>query len=104
MVQKSRGPGSGVVGAAVSTATNLDGSYFGTSFPQIFITTFENMMEQPPRVYLYEPKICGFNIVGQRGSKYFDPQQVSAYKRLDKNEKTENRCKNPACSQKNKNS
>lgn len=27
----------------------------------------------PPKIYHYEPKIFGFNIVGKRGSKYFDP-------------------------------
>ena len=45
MVQKFRGPGSGTLGAAVQTATNLDGSFFGVSFPQIFISSFENMIE-----------------------------------------------------------
>ena len=83
MVQKAKQPGSGTLGAAVSTATNLDGSYFGCSFPQIFLTTFDNMIEQPPKVYLYEPKICGFNIVGKRGSKYYNPQKFSAYKEVD---------------------
>ena len=33
MVQKAKSPSSGTLGAAVSTATNLDGSYFGCSFP-----------------------------------------------------------------------
>lgn len=27
----------------------------------------------PPKVHFYEPKISGFNIVGKRGSHYFDP-------------------------------
>jgi len=27
----------------------------------------------PPKIYHYEPKICGFNIVGKRGSKFFEP-------------------------------
>ena len=89
MVQKSRGPGSGTLGAAVPTATNLDGSYFGCSFPQMFITSFENFMEQSPKVYLYEPKISGFNIVGQRGSKYHNLQEVSAYNKQSQNEKRE---------------
>jgi hypothetical protein len=58
MVQKPK------LGGGVQTATNLDGSYFGQSFPQIFLTTFDNMIEQPPKVYLYEPKISGFRIAG----------------------------------------
>jgi hypothetical protein len=27
----------------------------------------------PPKIYHYEPKICGFKIAGKRGSKYFQP-------------------------------
>ena len=37
-------------------------------------------MEMPPKVYLYTPQIKGFKIVGQRGSKYFNPETVSVYK------------------------
>lgn len=40
MVQKAKTGGGGV-----QTATNLDGSYFGASFPQIFLSTFDNMIE-----------------------------------------------------------
>lgn len=39
------------------------------------------MIEQPMKVYLYEPKICGFNIAGQRGSKYFNPNHMSVYQK-----------------------
>ena len=39
MVQKAK------TGGGVQTATNLDGSYFGASFPQIFLSTFDNMIE-----------------------------------------------------------
>lgn len=67
MIQKSRPEG------GVQTATNLDGCFFGQSFPQIFLNEFANMIEQPPNVYFYEPKISGFKIVGQRGSKYYKP-------------------------------
>ena len=42
MVQKVKSEG------GVQTATNLDGSYFGMTFPQLLLTTFENMTEQPP--------------------------------------------------------
>ena len=73
MVQKPK-PGGGM-----QTATNLDGSYFGQSFPQIFLMTFDNMIEQPPKVFLYEPKIAGFNIAGARGSKFFKPACMSIY-------------------------
>ena len=63
----------------VQTSTNLDGSYFGQSFPQIFLSNFDNMIEQPPKVYFYEPKIHGFRIAGQRGSKYFNPARTSVF-------------------------
>ena len=49
MVQKPKS------GGGVQTATNLDGAYFGSAFPQMFLMTFDNMIEQPPKVYLYEP-------------------------------------------------
>lgn len=78
MVQKYRPPQGNNPGG-VQTATNLDGAYFGASLPNIFITWHENLMEQPPKVYLYEPQISGFKLVGQRGSKYFNPPKVSAY-------------------------
>jgi hypothetical protein len=41
--------------------------------------TFDNMIEQPPNVFLYQPKIAGFNIAGSRGSKYFKPATMSIY-------------------------
>ena len=50
MVQKLKSGGN-----SVQTATNLDGAYFGSSFPQMFLSAFNNMIEQPPKVYLYEP-------------------------------------------------
>ena len=51
-------------GGNVSTATNLDGSYFGSTFPHIFMESFGNYIEMPPKVYLYQPQIKGFKIVG----------------------------------------
>ena len=57
----------------MQTATNLDGAYFGSYLPQIFLAWNENLVEQAPKVYLYEPQIQGFKIAGQRGSKYFNP-------------------------------
>jgi len=44
------------------------------------------MIEQPPNVFLYEPKIHGFNIVGQRGSKYFNPARRSVFSKPIKTE------------------
>ena len=61
----------------MQTATNLDGAYFGSSFPQMFIAWNEDLMEQSPKVYYYEPQISGFKIVGQRGSKFYNPAKKS---------------------------
>jgi len=71
MVQKWRAHERG--SGSVQTATNLDGAYFGSSLPHIFIAWHKNLVEMPPKIYLYEPQISGFKIVGQRGSKYFNP-------------------------------
>ena len=68
MYQKPRAEG------GMQTASNLDGSCFGQSFPQVFLSTFDNMIEQPPSVFYYEPKISGFRIAGSRGSKYYLPE------------------------------
>ncbi len=52
---------------------NIDGSYFGTSFPAQIMNEFPNAVVLPPKVYFYEPKIFGFTLFGKRGSKYYDP-------------------------------
>lgn len=50
---------------------NVDGVCFGTSFPHVFLKHYPTAVILPPKVYLYEPKIYGFHVVGKRGSKYF---------------------------------
>ncbi len=48
---------------------DVDGAYFGTSFPHMFLQTYPEFVPQqgaPP----YVPRIYGFRIYGQRGSKY----------------------------------
>jgi hypothetical protein len=54
-------------------SVNVDGAYFGTSFPHIFIKHFPEAVILPPKIFFYEPKIFGFNISGKRGSHYFEP-------------------------------
>ena len=54
-------------------SVNIDGAFFGTSFPHHFLKHYRQAVILPPKIYHYEPKIFGFNIVGKRGSKYFDP-------------------------------
>ena len=52
---------------------NIDGAYFGSSFPHIFLKHYPEAVILPPKVYFYEPKIFGFNVYKKRGSTYFDP-------------------------------
>lgn len=52
---------------------NLDGAFFGTSFPHAFLKHYPLAVILPPKVHFYEPKISGFKIAGKRGSKYYDP-------------------------------
>lgn len=54
---------------------NIDGAYFGTSFPHTFLLHYPEAVILPPKVYFYEPKIFGFKVAGKRGSKYFEPTQ-----------------------------
>lgn len=56
-----------------SREVNLDGAFFGTSFPHAFLKHYPLAVILPPKVHFYEPKISGFKIVGKRGSCYFDP-------------------------------
>lgn len=54
-------------------AVNIDGAFFGTSFPHHFLKHYPQAVILPPKIYHYEPKIYGFKVVGKRGSKYYDP-------------------------------
>lgn len=54
-------------------SVNIDGAFFGTSFPHHFLKHYKQAVILPPKIYHYEPKIFGFKMVGKRGSKYFDP-------------------------------
>ena len=53
---------------------NIDGAYFGSSFPHCFIKHYPDAIILPPKIYLYEPKIFGFNIYKKKGSKYYQPE------------------------------
>lgn len=60
-----------------SRSVNIDGAYFGTSFPHLFLKHYPEAVILPPKIYLYEPKIYGFKVYGKRGSKYFKPTEGS---------------------------
>jgi casein kinase II subunit beta len=52
---------------------NIDGAFFGTSFPHHFIKHQKTAVILPPKIYHYEPKIYGFTVVGKRGSNCYNP-------------------------------
>jgi casein kinase II subunit beta len=54
-------------------SVNIDGAFFGTTFPHHFLKHSKLAVILPPKISFYEPKISGFKIAGKRGSKYFDP-------------------------------
>ena len=47
---------------------DIDGAYFGTSFPHMFLQAFPEMVPAESEVP-YVPRLYGFRIFGQRGSK-----------------------------------
>ena len=48
---------------------DIDGAYFGKSFPFIFFQTFPELLPEENK-NIYVPKIFGFKIFGMIGSKY----------------------------------
>ena len=48
---------------------DVDGAYFGSSFPHIFLQTFPELKPGVTAIK-YVPKIYGFKIYGKKGSKY----------------------------------
>jgi len=49
---------------------NIDGAYFGTSLPHVFMKTFKQAIILPPKISFYEPAIFGFKLFAKKGSKY----------------------------------
>lgn len=46
---------------------DIDGAYFGASFPHVFLKHYNDSVMPTPR---FIPKIYGFKIFGMRGSRY----------------------------------
>ena len=65
---------------------DIDGAYFGKSFPFIFFQTFPELIPDELKK-IYEPKIFGFKIFGEKGSKYEN-------KTIDKSKGGKNKNKN----------
>ena len=49
---------------------DIDGAYFGTSFPHIFYQTFPELIPSE-KFEPFKPKIYGFTICGMYGSKFY---------------------------------
>ena len=58
---------------------NVDGAYFGTSVPHIFLKTFKEAVVLPPRIFNYEPKIHGFRLFKKAGSRAVGSKNVIRY-------------------------
>ena len=50
---------------------DIDGAYFGNSFPQIFFMAYPDLNPKVKKVNSYIPKLYGFKIFGKKGSKYY---------------------------------
>ena len=55
---------------------NVDGAYFGTSVPHIFLKSFKDAVVLPPRIFNYEPKIQGFRLYKKTGSRALGAKDV----------------------------
>jgi len=51
--------------------TDVDGAYFGCSFPHILLQTYPDLYPNPPNT-VYIPRIYGFKIHKKKGSKYWE--------------------------------
>ena len=63
---------------------DIDGAYFGKSFPIIFFQTFPELIPDENKK-LFVPKIYGFKIFGMIGSKYENKTSNNAKDVKDKN-------------------
>lgn len=61
-----------------SKCKDIDGGYFGTSFPHVFL---QNRPEASPRLkkICYAPRISGYQVYKKNGSKYKDKQEEVKY-------------------------
>jgi casein kinase II subunit beta len=50
-------------------SADVDGAYFGGSFPHMLLQTYLDLTPQPPSS-VYIPRLFGFKIYGRKGSKY----------------------------------
>lgn len=58
--------------------SDVDGAYFGCSFPHILLQTFPELNPKEKKVF-YVPRIYGFKIYKKRGSKYEEKDEKPLY-------------------------
>ena len=68
-----------------SKFVDIDGAYFGKSFPIIFFQTFPELVPDEAKKS-FVPKIYGFKIFGMTGSKYENKTLPNAKGMKDKNQ------------------
>jgi len=51
--------------------TDVDGAYFGCSFPHILLQTYPDLNPNPPTT-VYIPRIYGFKIYKKKGSRFWE--------------------------------
>lgn len=79
---------------------NVDGAYFGTSVPHIFLKTFKEAVVLPPRIFNYEPKIHGFRLYKKTGSRAAGSKDVIHYPKPMCPEKAVEELKSRPCKEK----
>eukprot|EP01015_Nassula_variabilis_P029738 TRINITY_DN642_c0_g1_i6.p3 TRINITY_DN642_c0_g1~~TRINITY_DN642_c0_g1_i6.p3 ORF type:complete len:122 (-),score=7.81 TRINITY_DN642_c0_g1_i6:42-407(-) len=56
---------------------DVDGAYFGCSFPHILLQSYQELYPAPPNS-VYIPRIYGFKIHTKKGSKFYEePKNVT---------------------------
>lgn len=56
---------------------DIDGAYFGTSFPHLLCKAFPDITSEEKKAYV--PRIFGFRVVGCSGSVWEEDRQVKAH-------------------------
>jgi len=57
---------------------DVDGAYFGCSFPHILLQTYPDIIPKEAPV-VFVPRIFGFKLYKKKGSKYFEPSHDAKY-------------------------
>ena len=58
--------------------SDVDGAYFGCSFPHVIMQTYPDIIPAEKKVE-YVPRIYGFKIFKKRGSKYYEDEHEATY-------------------------